>query len=963
MKLLLTITSVLTTALHRLRANMGLALCALLALVAAVALAMCVPIYAEGASLRLLRDEIIRQERQTGRSPFALLFRYVSSQRGPLEWDRVQPADSYLSGDGLNSLGLERESFARHARTDQLRLFLPPRSGGQNQFLRTVALGFIGGLDAQIHIYDGAAPQPLASPPTEQQPLEVLVSRSLADQVGINVDDRFTLVAAGSRPASLPIRIAGLWEPANANDPAWFFAPETLNEVFLTAEASFTGPVAASLKGEVAQVLWYARLSGRGLSAAQAGPLLSRVEALRARAAGLVPGLRLEISPADPLDRYQKRATELTIQLGVFSVPILGLVLYFAALVAGMLVVRQRGEIALLKTRGVRDSQILGISLIEWLILGGLAMLIGPPLGLWFAALMGRTTSFLQLDDAAEPLALAITGDTLRFGVAAVVLALVAALIPVTAATRRTLVDEQQQAARQLRPPFWQRYYLDLLLLIPPVYGIYQLQRSGGIQVGTLAGADPFANPLLVLVPLLLCFALGLLAVRLIPVLLELLARLSTRPNWVAPLVALRSLARQPAAYRGPLLLLILTMSLATWSASMATTIEGSIRQAISYQVGAQTRLIEAGETAARNQNPGQSPGPRPQPTPAPSADGQQEPRFLFVPVRDHLSVVGITAATRVGIYEASLQSGGSAKDGQLIGIDRLDFPKVIPQFKRTWASGESLGALMNVLARYPDGAIVSRNALTGGLKIGDRLPLQLKLAGDQRAATLRIVAIVDLFPGFYPQDGPIIITNLDYLFDQMGGQYPYDVWIARDPASDLDVLVGGVRKLGINVLDQIDAADLTIREQTAPRRQGLFGLLSVGFITAAILTLLGFLLSVLISARRRAIELGVLQAIGLGAGQVAIALIIELALVVLAGTGAGTGIGLVAALLVVPLLQVGTGPYPGTPAYGAQIAWDEVTIIYAVFATTLLLTLLALGMILARTQLNQAVKLGDANL
>jgi putative ABC transport system permease protein len=325
--------------------------------------------------------------------------------------------------------------------------------------------------------------------------------------------------------------------------------------------------------------------------------------------------------------------------------------------------------------------------------------------------------------------------------------------------------------------------------------------------------------------------------------------------------------------------------------------------------------------------------------------------------------VAGITAATRVGIYQASLQSGGSAKDGQLIGIDRLDFPKVIPQFKRSWANGESLGALMNLLARSPDGAIVTRNALAGGMKIGDRLPLQLTLAGDQRAATLRIVAIVDLFPGFYPQDGPMIIANLDYLFDQMGGQYPYDVWIARDPTSNLDTLVGGVRKLGINVLDQVDAAELTLREQTAPRRQGLFGLLSVGFITAAILTLLGFLLSVLISARRRAVELGVLQAIGLGGGQVAAALIIELALIVLAGTGAGTGIGLTAALLVVPLLQVGSGPYPGTPPYGAQIAWDEVSIIYAVFATSLLLTLLVLGAILSRTQLNQAVKLGDANL
>jgi putative ABC transport system permease protein len=949
--------SILTTAFKRLRSNFGLAVCALLALIAAVALAVSIPVYAEGSSLRLLRDEIARQERQTGRSPFALLFRYVGSQRGALEWERVQPADAYISGEGLASLGLRQESFARHARTDQLRLFLPPRTGGQNQFLRNVALGFISGLDAQIRIVDGAAPAALNDKPSAQQPLEVLIARAFADEVGMNTGEDFTLVAGGNRPASIPIRVVGIWEPVNASDPAWFFAPDTLNDIILTSETNYSGQVAGLLRTDVAQIVWYARLSGTGLTAAQAGPLLERVETVRARAAGFVPGLKLEISPAEPLGRYQQRASELTIQLGVFSVPILGLVLYFAGMVAGMLVNRQRGEIALLKTRGVRDAQILGVYLVEWLLLGGIALLVGPPIGLRFAELMGQTTSFLELSDQAEPLALTLTFSNLRFGIAAVALALLAALAPAAAATRRTLVDEQQQAARQLRPPFWQRYYLDVLFLLPPAYGIYQMQRTGGIQLGALAGADPFSNPLLLLVPLMLCFALGLLAVRLVPVLLEGLARLSKRPGWVAPLVALRTLARQPVAYRSALLLLILTLSLATFSASMAATIEGALRQAITYQVGAPTQLIETGETA-RQQPGGQNPGGRP---PARPQQSEEEPRFLFVPVKDHLSVPGIQAAARVGAYEAAFQTG-SNKIAQLVGIDRLDFPRVASHYPRAWGGGESLGALMNLLARYPDGVIVSRDVLGNGLKVGDALPLQLRLYGDQRSATFRIIAAIDLFPGFYPQDGPIVIGNLDYMFDQMGGQYPYDVWISRDAGSDLNTIVSGVRALGVNVIDRIDTNELIIREQTQPKRQGLFGLLSVGFVTSAVLTLLGFLLSVLISARRRAIELGVLRALGLSGIQVAMALAIELSLIVIAGTAAGTGIGLVAAMLVVPLLQVGAGPHPGTPAFAPQVAWNEVTVIYAVFAITLLVTLLALGIALGRTQLAQAVKLGDAN-
>ncbi|MFN8568202.1 MAG: FtsX-like permease family protein [Kouleothrix sp.] len=64
--------------------------------------------------------------------------------------------------------------------------------------------------------------------------------------------------------------------------------------------------------------------------------------------------------------------------------------LYFAGLVAALLVSRQRGEIALLKTRGVRNVQIIGIYIIEWLLMGAIALAIGPWLGLLFAQVMGR---------------------------------------------------------------------------------------------------------------------------------------------------------------------------------------------------------------------------------------------------------------------------------------------------------------------------------------------------------------------------------------------------------------------------------------------------------------------------------------------------------------------------------------------------------------------------------------------
>jgi putative ABC transport system permease protein len=933
----------------------------LIALLAAVALSVSVPIYAEGASLRLLQGTLAKQERQTNRSAFALLFRYLGSSKGPLEWERVKPADDFIGNAGLARLQLPIHGLARHVRTDPLRMLLPPASGAQNPFLKNVSIGFMTGMDQQITIVDGAAPKPSSEPiqaggNTRATPVEVMIMRDLADELGINVDEQFTLVGTvGGRVASIPVRVAALWSPINQKDPAWFYPPSALKDVLLVPEATFTGPIAGLLKNEVGLALWFARLDGAHLNAAQAAPLLSRIDGVSAQAAGLIPSLKLEQSPRESLARYRQDARALTLQLFVFSAPILGLVLYFAALVAGLLVNRQRGEIALLKTRGVRDIQILGIYIVEWLLMGAIALAIGPWLGMLFAQLMGRTRSFLQISADAPDLPLALTWDSLRFGVVAVALALAAALLPALLAARRTLVDEQQQAARTLRPPLWQRFFLDILLLIPPAYGIYQLQRTGGLQLGVARGADPFSNPLLLLLPVLLCFGLGLLAVRMIPLLFELLARLARRPNWTAPLVALRSLARQPSAYRGPLLLLILTLSLAAFSASMAATLDSALTTAIGYQIGAATQLLETGESTA------QQPGGQNQPPT--QVDIQEEPRYLFVPVSDHLEVPGITAATRVGTYsDVAIQLGGASSRVQLVGIDRVDFPKVIGRFDREWGDGQPLGALMNLLARNADGVLVTRDLLAKGLKIGDPLPTLVKIDDDQRQVRFKIVGVIDLWPGFYPQDGPIVVANLNYIFDEMSGQYPYDVWIDRDPAADLDAIAAGVRKLGIALVDVRDAATLIDEAQSQPQRQGLFGLLSVGFFAAGGLTLLGFLLAALITARRRAIELGVLRALGMSGTQVAVALIVEQLLLVVAGIAAGTGIGLLAARLIVPLLQVGAGPHPGTPVSPPQLAWEQVGIIYGVFGVALLITLMALAGTLGRMKLFQAVKLGDAN-
>jgi putative ABC transport system permease protein len=193
-----------------------------------------------------------------------------------------------------------------------------------------------------------------------------------------------------------------------------------------------------------------------------------------------------------------------------------------------------------------------------------------------------------------------------------------------------------------------------------------------------------------------------------------------------------------------------------------------------------------------------------------------------------------------------------------------------------------------------------------------------------------------------------------------MGGVFPYDVWLSTDPDAPGEAIVSGVRELGLTVVAASDARAAILAEQTRPERQGLFGLLSVGFMAAATLTVLGFLVYAVVSFRRRFIELGMLRAVGLSVGQMGLFLTGEQALVILTGAGLGTGLGAWASRLFIPYLQVGADKTARVPPFQVQLAWGELVNIYAVFGAMFVIAVSVLIALLMRMKVFEAVKLGE---
>lgn len=953
MKRIATLFAAVLLAARRLWNHRLLMLCLLVGLTAAVGLLSSIPLYSDAVNNRLLQGELTEQG--TRLPPFAFVWRYIGAWNGDIDQDAYAPLDTYLSEQAPDVIGLPLDDLIRHQRTPQLRLFPSAESQSfvPDEPLLFSSIGFITDLVDHIQVIEGEFPDS-----AENGVTQVLVSQALADQLGIQVGEPYVLFGQGSDGAQLPVVVSGVWRPLDPSSVFWFYQPAAFDELLLTSEAAFRGSVSQTLDLPIAQAVWYQLFDGSRVRTGDVAALLEGVRSAESRVTALLNGTTLDTSPVGALENYGDTARVLTTLLTAFAVPIIGLVLYFISLIANMVVQRGQNEIAVLRSRGATRLQILGIYALEGALIGVVGLGLGLLLGRWLAQLMSRTRSFLDTgvwSGSAESLAIVLSPTAWQYALIGVVLSIMALLIPALTASRFTIVTFKWERARALRKPLWQRFYLDILLLVPPLYGWYLLNQQGSVAVLS-QGDDPFSNPLLFLVPALFCFALSLIFVRLFPWLMSGFAWVTDRLPGVSGLLTLRQLARAANQYTGPLLLIALTISLAAFTASMALTLDDHLTDELYYAVGADMSLVELGENTETPDQP-LLPGQEPAPT-TNTGDG---PRFLFLPVSEHLSVPGVRDVARVADYSATSSIGGRQQAGRMLGIDRVDFSDVA-FFRDDFARNESLGALMNRLGAARDHLLASRSFLErNNLAVGDPLRLTVGAAGDFADVPFTIAGAVDLFPSYFPDEGPLFVANLDYVHEGMGGQYPYNVWAQTDGLTDPDAIVRGVRDLGIVVVSAESARDLIAAEQLRPERQGVFGILSVGFIAAAALTVLGFLVYAIVSFQRRFVELGMLRAIGLSVSQMSAYLAAEQALVVLSGLTLGTAIGVAASVLFIPFLQIGFGAAAQVPPFIVKIAWDQMLTIYAIFGGMFIVAVIMLIVLLLRMKVFEAVKLGEA--
>jgi putative ABC transport system permease protein len=245
-------------------------------------------------------------------------------------------------------------------------------------------------------------------------------------------------------------------------------------------------------------------------------------------------------------------------------------------------------------------------------------------------------------------------------------------------------------------------------------------------------------------------------------------------------------------------------------------------------------------------------------------------------------------------------------------------------------------------------------------LNIGDTILLHTGDSNNVQTIPLVLRGSINTFPTVYPQDGDFFLMNLDYVLG-ITGQQPWTVLLRLAPNASPGMVRNELANLPENPIYQTnDSVSAIFTERSLPQSTGLFGSLTVGFLVAALLTVMGFLLYSYLSYQRRLQQLGIMRAIGLSVWGLVSMLGFEQLFLLVLGVALGTAIGRYASSLFIPFMHIDLDAHANVPPFLVHTPWDQILKLYLVLGVMLALALPVMITMLLRMKIHEATKLGE---
>jgi ABC-type lipoprotein release transport system permease subunit len=415
-------------------------------------------------------------------------------------------------------------------------------------------------------------------------PGEIALPGGIARLLGVDLGETVTAIGPTGEEATLTL--VGRFDPPERDDPFWYgdqtpFPPPDSTELppGLMDRAGYL-EVAPSL-GVTSEYVWDVYLDLVGVPFERAERIPQDIERI-ADELRATPGFA-QLQVATGLDTLitlvQQRVADLRVPIFLVVFQIGAVTLAILAGVGSLVLSRQSFELAVLRSRGFSGGKLLAAQGVQALFTAIVAYPLGLLLGMGLATLASNANG-PSLPGVLFPIGLSPFALVLGAIVAAV--GAVTLLLLSLPHVRRTILEERRLLSREDRPLI-SRVPVELFVLPVALFTFVELR---GTAVQSTSARDQL-DPLVLLTPTLLIFALSFLALRLLLWVLRRLDRPMARTKSLPTYLATRRLGRSPGTSFATSLLLVLAVGLLIVSTSYRAIVLRNHEDTAHQQVGA----------------------------------------------------------------------------------------------------------------------------------------------------------------------------------------------------------------------------------------------------------------------------------------------------------------------------------------------------------------------------------------
>ncbi|MBN1698649.1 MAG: ABC transporter permease [Spirochaetales bacterium] len=931
--------------------------CLLAGFILAVAMVASIPLYTSGILQRLLKSDLESYQTKTRSFPGNYL---VAANVRYLDEDERLPAyinlKSNLFAELIPQIPIPVLSVSEEVTIDSYEIAPAVRREADPKS-RYITLSALEDMEEHIEILQGRYPSPEITDGT----IEVIVTEKFLQENNLYPGEVCTVETRMNEPFTKAV-IIGVFTFRDFTDTYWEIG---VNSTAMYCDFSFfTGQIVNKQRHLLTSARWNIALDYHRLTLENIGTMTSVLETHHRLANRYRHFLSIDFKAEPILIDYTKREKQLRLILWIVNIPVLILIFFYLFMISHQILTNEQNEIAVLKSRGKSSLQVLTGYVIESLIISGIALIAGPPMGFAICRIMGASNGFLEFVRRAA-LPVAFNADAYLYSGLTLVFLIAVIVVPVIFRARMSIVELQLKKSGGEKPPLWKRYFIDVLILGIAGYGIFRYQSQENImEITGASGIDIGIDPLLFLASTFFILGTGLLFLRLFPVIVGVVHHVGKK-RW-SPLMYAALLEVGRAGEKGQFLMLFLIFSIAIGicNANMARTLNRNIEDQVRYAIGADLTLQPVwaqditSQEARKNRN-------------APSFVPEEEVEGISAAVHfrepsffPYTQIEGTEKVTKVFTKTSgkALVGNDLITNVTVMGIVPHEFGEV------AWFRNDLLpyhiNNYLNLLADSPQAILVSENF--GRLykcREGDTISITW---GDQDYLQGTIYAFVDYWPTYNPHSRTtfntlpsLVVANLEYLQNRLSLE-PYQIWLRKKDGAPDETVYTDIeqRKLEIRQMDSISQE--LIRRKNDPLLKGINGALTQGFILIMFVCAIGFLIYWMLSLRSRILQFGIVRAIGLTRREVMTMIVLEQLLMSGSAIFMGIVIGGIASRLFVPFLQLVFSSRTQVPPFAVIASRADYIKIYAIVGIILGTGLFLLRYFVRRLKIGRALKLGE---